>query len=61
MNKCQRGAFNKGVAAAQAGKPRDACPYPDIRQFYKNGNTWSRLFRRAWFNGWESEHAEEAK
>lgn len=50
-NRAHLGAFKKGVFAHQAGQPREACPYNDLRE--PSGRlSWSRSFIRAWQDGW---------
>jgi hypothetical protein len=56
MNKAFQAAFRNGARARSEGRPRTACPYPDIRNDYRNGNTFSRAFRNAWHEGWDNPH-----
>lgn len=56
-NPALRGAYLKGVRAAQAGETLDACPYRDRRN--DSGRlTWSRSFIRAWEDGWRDARAQ---
>lgn len=50
-------ARERGQAAALAGEPRSANPYED-RRTERGGVTWSRGYRRAWFEGWDEAAAE---
>lgn len=54
MNKAFEAAKRKGREAAERGEPRTACPYPDIRQNYHNGRTFSRAFQRYWHEGYDA-------
>jgi len=50
-NKAMLGAFQKGIAAHQAGLPIESCPYEDLRK--SDGRlSWSRSFITAWVDGW---------
>jgi len=57
MNKAFQAAFRKGARARLEGRPRAACPYRDIRNHYRRGNTFSRAFRNAWHDGWNNPHS----
>ncbi len=49
-NRSLRGAFERGMRDAAAGRRRDECPYADTRK--ANGRlTWSRAYRAAWLDG----------
>lgn len=46
----QRGAFERGLAAAGRGAGVGDCPYADTRT--ADGKpSWARSFRNAWFRG----------
>ena len=47
------GARLKGMQAAIAGETADTCPYSDLRK-HDGKLTWSRAFRTAWHDGFES-------
>ena len=53
------GAFRKGYQARKEGNGKKACPYPDYRRRYHNGQTFSRSFIKAWMDGWEKADREE--
>lgn len=53
------GAYRKGYQARKEGRTRLACPYKDLRRQYHNGQTYSRAWRKAWFDGWEKADREE--
>jgi len=61
MNKAFLSAYHKGAAARLAGLPSSACPYEDIRNNYRRGNTFSRAFRHYWQYGWDRPHANPAQ
>lgn len=50
-NKAYVGAYKKGVEAYRQQVPLRLCPYPDHRT-NRGSITFSRAFRRAWFEGW---------
>lgn len=52
MSKATEGAYRKGEAAGRSGQLETTCPYPDHRTVGRNHTTYSRAFRRAWFDGW---------
>ena len=52
MSRALKGAWYKGVHAGLVGQPQEACPYEDKRK-HDGRLTFSRAFRRAWFDGWE--------
>lgn len=57
-NRSMRGAYRKGVRAAQDGQPVDACPYEDKRK--ASGRlTWSRAYQAAWIDGWNDAKRQE--
>ena len=49
-----RAAWNKGYMAGIQAQPRDANPYEDVRDMYRNSVTWSRAFHRYWDEGWQA-------
>ena len=51
-------ARRKGHEARRNGESREACPYRDTRN-EMNQVTFSRAFRRAWFEGYEQREKEE--
>jgi len=53
MSKAMDGAKRKGREAAQAGKSRNSNPYDDKRGGYNNMVTFSRAFRKCWFEGFD--------
>jgi hypothetical protein len=53
MSKALEAAKRKGTEAAKAGKPR-RCRYEDKRGGYNNMVTFSRAFRKAWFEGYDA-------
>lgn len=51
MSRALWSARMKGLDAGLAGEPIESCPYQDKRKL--DGRiTFSRAFRRAWFDGW---------
>ena len=51
-NRAMRGAFVKGIIAAQEGRSINDCPYQDKRK--PSGKlSWSRAFIRAWEDGFQ--------
>lgn len=55
----QKGAFWKGVAAAERGHPLSSCPYIDqMCGKHLDINTYSRGFRRFWLQGYTDKKAE---
>lgn len=52
-NRAMQGAFARGARAAEAGVAADANPYRD-RRGDSGQVTFSRAFRRAWREGWDS-------
>ena len=51
-NPAMRGAFVKGITAAQEGASIDDCPYHDKRK--ASGKlSWSRAFINAWCDGFD--------
>mgnify|MGYP002260418468 CR=1 FL=1 len=49
--------FKRGWEAAEAGQPKNSCPYYDKRTL-RGGVTYSRMYMRAWCFGWNSYHRE---
>ncbi len=47
-------AFKAGQEARKKGTARQQCPYADKRDSYRKSVTYSRAWRRAWFDGWET-------
>jgi len=55
-----RRAYLKGKIAANIGLDKDKNPYQD--KLNKHGNpTWSRTFRRYWFEGFNNHKSEGFK
>lgn len=50
-NRAHRGAYKKGVQAANAGDPWQSCPYIDKRK-WSGRLSWSRSFIAAWRDGY---------
>ena len=54
-------AVRKGRAARHAGEPRSACPYTDFMcGRHDHIPTFSRAWRRRWFEGWDAADKELA-
>lgn len=51
-------AYMMGHRAALDGESKDACPYDEKRND-AGRLTWTRAFRRAWFDGWEKGNNEK--
>ena len=61
MSKAMDGAKRKGREAAQAGKSRNSNPYDDKRGGYNNMVTFSRAFRKCWFEGFDEYVREQER
>jgi ribosome modulation factor len=59
-NRALKGAYRKGREAYADGKPIERCPYPDWTTA-RGSVTFSRAFRRYWFEGWEDARAEDVE
>lgn len=59
-HKSFRRAYVKGKIAANIGLDKDNCPYQDKRN-KKGGATWSKIFRRYWFDGFDDNVPEGFK
>lgn len=53
---CREDVENEGAEAALAGKPRDACPFPDKAAHVGTGDA----FRGFWLRGYDDPHGEQA-
>lgn len=49
------GAYRKGAEAFRDGKDTTDCPYPDYRNNSMFNTSWSRVWRKVWFLGYENE------
>jgi len=56
-NRAFLSAYMKGRAAFSTSGDAAINPYPDHRNHYRNGNTFSRAFRRFWLDGFRDAQA----
>lgn len=52
-------AYEKGAIAYREGKNPQDCPYRDIRNTSCFGTSWSRVWRKVWFLGYDNEQRKQ--